>query len=171
MSTWIPILARIDYAAEVMQLITELERDLPDISEVTISAATTSTVPTDAPAESVSDDADNADDLTWSREDLERLAAGIFTTTQRWTRAMDVCVEQPGKHFATSQVAEMTGMSVDEWRDACRKISRHLKRHYPSVPRNAEGEHAWPLRAKALDGELGWAMTPATARLWKSIRG
>ena len=84
--------------------------------------------------------------IPWSVEDLARLAEGRTATTQRWARAMDVLVDAgPGTWLPTSQVARRSGMSINEWRDAPRKISRHLKVRYPNVPRDENGHAHWPL--------------------------
>ncbi|QNK52668.1 hypothetical protein H7F30_14070 [Dermacoccus sp. PAMC28757] len=173
MSKWIPILVRTDYVQNVMDLLASLEQDFPDSikpgKQVTITPETTAV---GSPALSDIDPLES-DELTWSVEDLKRLAAGSTVTTRRWTLAMDACAEHPGEYFSTSEIAEMTGMSIAEWRDAPRKITRHLKTHYEAIPLNADGNQAWPLRARTRPehpDEVSWMMTPATAERWKQAR-
>lgn len=173
MSKWIPILVRADYVQNVMDMIVELEASFPDAIDPREHMTVTPGSPAAATLLPSDTDASEPDWLVWSVEDLKRLAAGSTVTTQRWTLAMDACSEHPGEYFSTSEIAEMTGMTIAEWRDAPRKITRHLKTHYDTVPVNADGNQMWPLHAKTRPehpDEVSWMMTPATADRWKQAR-
>lgn len=106
----------------------------------------------------------------WEADDLRRLAKSEFITAVRWARAIDVCCDHVEEFLSTQQIAKETGMSVNEWRDAPRKITRHLKARYPNVP-------AWPLAVKdgrALghnDGQVYWAINGEQAARWQLVRG
>lgn len=113
--------------------------------------------------------------IPWAEEDLARLAEGRTTTTERWTLAMDECVKVPEVYLGTSEVAKRSGMSISEWRDAPRKITRHLKAHFPGVPRAEDGEAQWPLcvGGKGIPTESGqvyWAITKEMATRWLKVR-
>lgn len=106
----------------------------------------------------------------WSVEDLRRLAKGETVTTQRWAQVLDLCSQRVGEFLSTQDVAAHTGMRVEEWRDAPRKIQRHLDRHYPNVP-------GWPLAAVS-GRKLGhtydqayWAINDEQASRWMTVRG
>jgi hypothetical protein len=108
----------------------------------------------------------------WSDEDLYRLATSDAVTAQRWARAMDVCarVENQGRFLSTREVASQSGMTINEWRDAPRKIKRHLASNYPQVNGH------WPLRAKAgrqigrPDDQVYWAINAEQAARWINAR-
>lgn len=113
----------------------------------------------------------------WPREALERLAAESTITTQRFARVMDLCAKTPGaqSRYSTEEIAEVTGMSVNEWRAACRKIRLHLEKHYPEVPRTTSGNPEWPLvdmagRNLGERDQLYVGITDEQARRWKQIR-
>lgn len=59
---------------------------------------------------------------------------------------MDAIAAGGANWYTTSEVAEMSGLTVNEWRDAPRKISRHLKAHYQDAPVH-DGSISWPLLA------------------------
>ncbi|MGC5172119.1 hypothetical protein ACLQ2Q_15865 [Microbacterium sp. DT81.1] len=115
----------------------------------------------------------------WPASALARLAASTTATTLRFSQVMDLCSESPGSVFSTEEIAERTGMSVNEWRAACRKIGAHLRKHYPDAPHwDREpyiGEPMWPLvnisgrRLKVRD-QLYVGVTQEQAKRWKSIR-
>lgn len=109
---------------------------------------------------------------SWPVDALRRFAASEVTTVQRWVRAMDAIAADDAKvWFTTTEVSERSGLTINEWRDAPRKITRHLAAHYPEVPRTADGELAWPLKAWSFGYEVSWAMTPATKSIWRELRG
>lgn len=164
MTTWIPVLVRAQHVEAVSRFIVELETATDsDIQAIPASLDISETPSAQSPS----------DRLTWSRDDLIRLAKGSTATTDRWRRAMDVCVENPGAFLPTAEIASRSGMTLAEWRDAPRKISRHLKAHFPNVPRDSNNDPIWPLIAKTVPeypGQVSWAMTPETAQIWKEIR-
>lgn len=109
----------------------------------------------------------------WPEDALRRLAESQSVTARRWVTAMDAIAQRDGNWFTTSEVAEISGLTINEWRDAPRKISRHLKAHYTDVPVH-EGHLVWPLRPWTnpdKPGEVSWGMPPATKQRWIAIRG
>lgn len=109
----------------------------------------------------------------WPEEALERLAQSTSVTAQRWARAMDAVAQGEQDWYTTSEVAQLSGLTVNEWRDAPRKISRHLKAHYTDVPVH-KGNLAWPLRPWTNPErplEVSWGMPPVTKERWLRIRG
>lgn len=115
----------------------------------------------------------------WPPSALARLAEGSTLTTHRWARVMDLCAEEPGATFSTEEVSTKTGIPVNEWRDACRKIGAHLKKHYPDVPlweRDPHiGEPMWPLvaisgRHLKVRDQLYVGITEEQAERWKEVR-
>lgn len=169
MSRWIPVLVRLEDYDTVTRLVAERELERPDndfdqavqLAEVPSAEAR------------VAEPGELSERPLWSVEDLRRLAEGTTDTTERWTRALDVCAEQPGTYLPTSEVARRTGMSIPQWRDAPRKITRHLNKHYPNVPRDRRGDPVWPLHAKTRPehpSEVSWAISPEMAVLWRQAR-
>jgi hypothetical protein len=124
----------------------------------------------------INDDALLARRPLWPIDDLRVLSKGTSETAKRWTRAMDLCCEiadSGNPWLSTSEVADRTRMSLNEWRDATRKITRHLKANYPSVPLDDKGDHVWPLLGVLRPGyqEARWAMNREQAVLWRQVRG
>lgn len=171
MSKWIPVLVRLEDLEAITRLIGELESsrteyDVDQSIEFVESHSDAGATATDRPAELASR-------VSWTSEDLQRLAKGETATTARWARALDVCASSPETYLPTSEIAKRSGMTIAEWRDAPRKITRHLKANYPNVPRDEKGDAVWPLRAKSVPenpGEVSWAITSDMARLWKQVR-
>jgi len=173
MATWIPILVPQQDYLEIAALVAGREANRTDeASEVTGFV----TSPATRPQLNV-DDAKLAALPVWSVDDLRALASGTSETAKRWTLAMDVCCEVVGSDnhwLSTSEVADRTGMSINDWRDAPRKITRHMKANFPNVPIDpASGDHAWPLKGVSKPGsqEIHWAMNEAQAELWRQVRG
>jgi hypothetical protein len=122
------------------------------------------------------DDAQLAARPSWPSEDLRALAVGTSETAKRWALAMDACCAAVGTDhhwLSTSEVAARTGMTINEWRDAARKVTRHLKANYPNVPVGPNGAPIWPLLAKSKPGsqQVHWAMSPEQANRWRTVRG
>lgn len=170
MTSWIPLLVRTEDFSEFAAMVAEREVDREeDDTPIAVASAVPSTVP------------EEPDGLTallasypsWPETALRRLAAGAALTAQRWTRALDVVAASDDQTwFTTSQIAEKSGMTINEWRDAPRKLPRHLKANYPDAPRHADGQIAWPLVAKSItSAELSWAMTDETKAAWRRVRG
>lgn len=117
---------------------------------------------------------------SWPASALARLAEGSTLTTERWAKVMDLCADAPEwTTFSTEEVSAKTGISVNEWRDACRKIGAHLKKHYPDVPlwerKPYVGDPVWPLvtiagRDLKVRDQLYVGITPEQARRWKKVR-
>lgn len=89
---------------------------------------------------------------------------------------MDVCsdaAEAVDPWLSTSEVAKRSGMSINEWRDAARKITRHLKANFAGVPLDENGNRIWPLLARDKPGsaEVHWAMNTEQAKRWRQVRG
>ena len=76
----------------------------------------------------------------WSTDDLRQIidTAPTYKTMARWARAMDVASDHPEEFLSTAQIASESGMSINEWRDAPRKLPQHLTAHCAA---NIE----WPL--------------------------
>jgi hypothetical protein len=171
MSRWIPLLVRIEDYAELAALVAEREAHQPE-SPVEVA---TSPGPVIRPA--VDEAAAALATWTpWSLEDLQALSKFESATAKRWTRAMDACCEAVSSErpwLSTAEVAARTGMDVNEWRDAARKLTRHLRANFPNVPTGPDGEHIWPLlaRGKAGSQEVHWAMNPEQAQRWRQVRG
>lgn len=171
MSKWIPVLVRLEDLDLVTSYIGELEASRDDshldpMIELTHSGSDPAQVSLSEPTELDSRP-------SWDLEDLQRLAKGETATTSRWARALDVCASSPETYLPTSEVAKRSGMSIREWRDAPRKITRHLRVNYPNVPRESDGNAVWPLHAKSVPehpGEVSWAISSEMARLWKEVR-
>jgi hypothetical protein len=168
---WVPVLVRLEDYAEVTTLVADREagRHEPAL-EVEVAKETVLAEP--APAH----DSRLVEQTPWSVDDLRKLAEGTSETAKRWTLAMDVCsaIADTGQPWlSTSEVANRSGMTVNEWRDAPRKITRHLKANYPAVPVDKNGGHVWPLRGEAKPGapEVHWAMNIEQARRWRGVRG
>lgn len=109
----------------------------------------------------------------WPEGALQRLAQSTSVTAQRWAMAMDAIAQGGQDWYTTSEVAQLSGLTINEWRDAPRKISRHLKAHYPDVPVH-KGNLAWPLRPWTNPDrptEVSWGMPPVTKQRWLQIRG
>lgn len=51
--------------------------------------------------------------------------------------------------FSTEDGSAKTGIPVNDWRDASRKIGAHLKKHYPEVPPVAAQTPRRPVRVAA----------------------
>ena len=117
--------------------------------------------------------------VPWPKEALERLAQESTATTERFAKAMDHCAQHPEHWVSTEEVADVIGVSVSEWRAACRKLRPHLNKHYPEVPRHDSGSHAgepeWPLvdlagRSRRVRDQLYVTITTEQAERWKSVR-
>lgn len=161
---WVPVLVRLEDLEEVSAWIAgrESARERPGIAAQPLSV----NVPRPAAA--------TAQDAAWPVEQLKRLITTPSATAERWVRALDVCSEAAdGSPLSTSEVARRSGMTVNEWRDACRKISRHLKKHFPEIDLDADGNPIWPLADSTMPGtsEVQWSMSPELAVRWRQARG
>lgn len=105
--------------------------------------------------------------VTWPIDQLRQLADSPYLTAQRWTQAMDVAAPHAGRLISSEHIAALTGMPINDWRDAARKLTGHLKAHY-SVP-------GWPLlaiggRHLGLDDQVYWGISTEQAELWREVR-
>ncbi len=109
----------------------------------------------------------------WPHDALVQLSESTTTTAKRWALAMDAIATGTENWYTTSQVAAMSGMTINEWRDAPRKITRHLTARYHGLPVNENGDNVWPLRAYTPKGstEVSWGIPPENKRNWLEIRG
>ncbi|GAA5207606.1 hypothetical protein [Microbacterium kyungheense] len=113
----------------------------------------------------------------WPEHALARLAEGSAITTQRFAQVVDLCAATPGEdhRYSTEELAEKTGMNVNEWRSACRKIRLHLEKHHPEIPRTDAGNPEWPLvdmsgRTLGERDQLYVGITEEQARRWRTVR-
>ncbi len=164
MRTWIPLLVPQEDFEEFAALVSarEAERGLGpggvDIAELP------------APGSVASADPDGARLVPWDLADLRKLASsgGEFVTVQRWALALDVLSAHENGWLSSAQVAAEAGLSIQQWRDAARKLTRHLAKHYgPNV--------GWPALARGgrelrLDDQVYWKVTPAQADRWRTVR-
>ncbi len=174
---WIPILVRLEDFEDITRILATREASRDNTAGEELPGVIDRRESDGAEAEiGTREDVRLREHQPWSRDDLARLAEGKTLTTQRWSLALDVCAKDPLEWLPTSEVAKRSGMSINEWRDAPRKITRHLKRNYPNVPQDKNGDAFWPL----LDGgggipdnggEVWWTITPEMADLWNDIRG
>jgi hypothetical protein len=51
------------------------------------------------------------------------------------TSPTEGAAEEPKKSLPTSEIAKRAGMTINEWRDVPRKITRLLRAHFPGFPR------------------------------------
>jgi hypothetical protein len=176
MTKWIPVLVRLDDYAEITNLIAKHEADRNDGEPITPVREVRDLGSLGVVVKPMSyEDEQLANHVPWSLEDLATLAQGKTATTERWSRAMDVCAGAPEKWLPTSEIAKRAGMTTNEWRDAPRKITRHLRAHFPDVPKDENGDAWWPLSVggsgiPANGGEVWWAITVEMALRWRKVR-
>lgn len=129
MSDWIPLLVRAEDYAELSALVAAREADRTDrawtpgrVATSEASIAGTGAVVEDAWARF----------RAWPVESLRQLADSrrIYRTAERWCLAIDVACDHTNALISSAQMAEEAGMSINEWRDAPRKLPQHLKAHY-----------------------------------------
>ncbi len=170
MSTWIPLLVRSEDYFEIATLVADREASRTD--EPSEVSGFNAMLPPRTPPDG--DDAELGRRVPWSIEDLTALSRGTSETAKRWTLAMDACCEVAGQWLSTSKIVDRTGMSINDWRDAPRKLRRHLIANFPNVPiDDSTGDHIWPLLGKSKAGshEIHWAMNDEQAKRWRQVRG
>lgn len=178
MTRWVPVLVRLEDYEEIARLVASKEARHEGQVEI---AGPAEVLTSEAARSAVTNNPDPDDErlenwTPWSHDDLRKLSEGTSATARRWTLAMDACcdvADTAQRWLSTSEVAARTGMTVNQWRDAPRKISRHLRANYPGVPLDADGDHVWPLLAmgKPGSGEVHWAMNTEQAARWRKVRG
>ena len=184
MTSWVPILVPLDryasYAALVATDAATLDLASPTAWQQTVIAASSnSTTHAGNAAELNGNRAEALATLStlphFDESGLAAIADGATETAARWTKAMDFCSAHPGDFFTTTEVAEGTGMKVNHWRDAPRKMYLVLRK-IPNAPVWTSGKYAgqpaWPLLAWTFSGDVqvSWAMSPETALLWRRLR-
>lgn len=177
-NTWLPVLVRLEHYTQVADYVASLEANRPshtddeDNDQSTSGGPTPITLLSSRTQSPAPGDLDSLGRPLWSVEDLKRLAAGHTVTTQRWTQAIDLCAQSPNLFIPSSEIAERTGMGIEEWRSAARQITRHLAKHYQQVPL-WEGHPVWPLHAQSISdypGQVSWVISPEMADLWRQAR-
>jgi hypothetical protein len=117
----------------------------------------------------------------WGSEAVQHLLADESEHVKRFVRAIYAVDRTPGEFFGTTEVADLTGMTIGEWRHAQRQLrARILEPNYPEAPRwetgAYAGEAAWPLadlsgRHIARKDETHVAITPQQSRVWREVAG
>jgi hypothetical protein len=184
MTSWVPILVPLDrYASYAALVATDAATlDLPsptDWQQMVIAASSASTKHAENPAEPTGSRAEALASLStmphFGEAELAAIADGTTETAVRWTKAMDFCSAHPGDFFTTTEVAEATGMTVNNWRDAPRKMYLVLRK-IPGAPLWDSGKYvgqpAWPLLAWWFTGDVqvSWAISPENAMSWRGLR-
>jgi hypothetical protein len=166
-SKWIPLLVRLEDYPELASQVAAREAkrsdDVADNPETRVVLA-------DSPTAATKAEVLLARLKPWSLDELRQIVvtAPTYKTMARWARAMDVASDHPEEFLSTAQVASESGMSINEWRDAPRKLPQHLKAHFPL---NID----WPLmavggRELGRDDQVYWGITIEQAQRWKQVR-
>lgn len=166
-SGWLPVLVRTEDYLAVATLIATREAQRQDGQAGARPAARRSAADDEIGVAPPAEYDPEAHLVTWSVEQLKQLAESSFTTAQRWTQAIDVVAEHEGRLLSSEQVAALADMPIAAWRDAPRKIARHLQAHY-KVP-------GWPLygvggRKLGLDDQVYWGISGEQAARWRQVR-
>lgn len=169
---WVPVFVRLEDYEEITKLVASREQTC-NYEGSSFGWDTPGEVPSrsaDAPVVEANKKLEEYP--AWPLEALERLAASSVKTAERWSLALDVFASDEVGWLTTSEVAERAGMTLNEWRDAPRKLPRHLKANYPDVPVESNGDPAWPLFAQTMPGkdEVSWAVPPVTKERWAQVR-
>ncbi len=167
MSKWVPLLVRLEDYSELASQVAAREAKRPDEAGPTpdIRVALGETHRAATKVEELL-----ARLKPWSVDELRQIVvtAPTYKTMARWARAMDVASAHPEEFLSTAQMADESGMSINEWRDAPRKLPQHLAAHFPA---NIE----WPLsavggRELGKDDQVYWGITIDQAQRWKQVR-
>jgi hypothetical protein len=115
----------------------------------------------------------------WSQSALSWLAKSSTVTTARFTQVMDLCAETPEVLYTPEDIAEKLHMSVAQWRKACRRLRKQLRKTYTAIPKRERDPDVRKSRSPLVrvftrtpDGrnQLCVGITREQARRWKSIR-
>lgn len=107
--------------------------------------------------------------LPWDTDLLVQFARSTgYETVDRWKAVLDLTSANPGTLYSTQDIATLTGMTADQWRSACRALTRHLKAHYPP-------DTKWPLAGVSgknlgVYDQIYVVATTETATRWRSAR-
>lgn len=167
MSKWIPLLVREQDYLELAALVAS--REAGRNAESTGWPADSQ--PVDLTASSTREGKLLATLKPWSVVSLRQLAdsAETYATAMRWSKAMDVMLNHVGEFISSAQLAHEAGMTINQWRDAPRKLPSHLEKHY-------EPQLGWPLKAVGgrelrKDDQVYWGITKEQAARWSQVRG
>jgi hypothetical protein len=167
MSKWVPLLVRIEDYADLASQVAAREAKRPD--EATRTPETRVTL-SETPRAATKAEELLARLKPWSLDELRQIivTTPTYKTMARWARAMDVASDHPEEFLSTAQIASESGMSINEWRDAPRKLPQHLTAHFPA---NID----WPLEAVGgrelgKDDQVYWGITIEQAQRWKQVR-
>lgn len=167
MSKWVPLLVRIEDYSELASQVAAREAKRPDEADLTPEPRVTLA---QTPKGTTKAEELLARLKPWSLDELRQIidTATTYKTMARWARAMDVASDHPEEFLSTAQVARESGMSINEWRDAPRKLPQHLTAHFPA---NIE----WPLaavggRELGKDDQVYWGITAEQAQRWLQVR-
>jgi hypothetical protein len=130
MADWIPLLVRAEDYPELSALVAAREAGRTDGDPPSLRTSTSQIAGVGAGA---------VIQQAWSRfrswpvESLRQLADSrrTYRTAERWCLAIEVACDHTNALISSAQMAEEAGMSINEWRDAPRKLPQHLKAHYP----------------------------------------
>ncbi|PZE63612.1 hypothetical protein [Curtobacterium sp. MCBD17_021] len=166
--TWSPILVPTEHYADIALAV---QHRLAELGFAGATGEVLSLEVVEGGTASASNDADAmlANHEPWEVSNLVLLLQNDTVTARRWVRAVDACAKEPDAFMSTEQIAEATGMRVNEWRSACRKMTVHQRATYPS-------ETSWPLAvASGRDigrpvGPLYVALTSEQSRRWSEAK-
>lgn len=167
MSKWVPLLVRIEDYSELASQVAAREAKRPDevaqTPEARVALAET-------PRAATKTEELLARLKPWSLDDLRQIidTAPTYKTMARWARAMNVACDHREEFLSTAQIASESGMSINEWRDAPRKLPQHLTAHFPA-------DTEWPLaavggRELGKDDQVYWAINAEQAQRWLQVR-
>ena len=167
MTRWIPLLVRAEDYAELARQVAAAEAKRPHEPATTPG---TRVALAETPRAATKAEELLAQLKPWSLDDLRQivLTAPTYKTMARWSLAMDAASDHPEEFLSTVQIASLSGMTINEWRDAPRKLPQHLAAHFPA---NIE----WPLmavggRALGKDDQVYWGITIEQAKRWIRVR-
>lgn len=170
MDRWIPVMVRIEDYAEFCAEVEAREQERGEQSESIRSAPVKQAA---APVSMESAELWLATLKSWSVEDLRRIieTADRYKTMDRWMKAMDIVSQVPGPDGfrSTADIAAAAGMEPTKWRDAQRKITLHLKTHFPKgIETPLRG--VWGPELGLDDNQFYWGLTVEQAGRWRQAR-
>ena len=110
-----------------------------------------------------------ANEETWSVEDLQRFAQTATLTSVTIGKVLDVLAEQPGTYLCTSELEELTGVPRNNLKGAFSALTRHINKHY--------GGRGWMLTFRwgpeigaGYPAEGHYAVSEEQATRWRDAR-
>lgn len=166
MNTWIPLLVRQEDYVELAQTVAEREVGRSDKSKPIQEEAALHV----GSLEGGSGADGLAGSQLWPIETLAKFAdsAKLYLTVERWCVALDVMCNHVGENVSSERLAAEAGMPITQWRDAPRKLTGHLAKHYdaglgfPLIGRSG--------RDLKMDDQVYWSIAPEQARRWMQVR-